>query len=65
MILGLVRAAALLIPVGSSASAQTAPKGTSEPVVSGPKVQGQTLRTANRNVERLDADDVPVPLAPL
>ncbi|HSC73591.1 MAG TPA: hypothetical protein VLB89_05445 [Gaiellaceae bacterium] len=47
MILGLVLAAALLVPVGSSASAQTAPKGTGEPTVSGPKVQGQTLRTTN------------------
>jgi hypothetical protein len=47
IIFGLVLAAALLVPVGSSASAQTAPKPTSEPVVSGPKVQGQTLRTTN------------------
>src|SRR5262245_51886772 len=47
IILGLVLAAALLVPVGSSASAQEAPKGTSEPVVSGPKVQGETLRTTN------------------
>jgi hypothetical protein len=47
IILGLVLAAALLVPVGSSASAQTAPKATSEPVVSGPKVQGQTLHTTN------------------
>jgi hypothetical protein len=47
IILGLVLAAALLVPVGSSASAQTAPKPTSEPAVSGPKVQGETLRTTN------------------
>ncbi len=47
LILGLVLAAALLVPVGSSASAQTAPKGTGEPTVSGPKVQGEMLRTTN------------------
>lgn len=47
LILGLVLAAALLVPVGSSASAQTAPKGTGQPTVSGPKVQGETLRTTN------------------
>jgi hypothetical protein len=47
MILGLVLAAALLVPVGSSASAQTAPKLEGQPVVSGPKVQGETLTTTN------------------
>jgi hypothetical protein len=47
LILGFVLAAALLVPVGSSASAQTAPKGTGEPTVSGPKVQGEALGTTN------------------
>jgi hypothetical protein len=47
IILGLVLAAALLVPVGSSASAQTAPSPKTEPVVSGPAVQGQTLTTTN------------------
>jgi len=47
IILGLMLAAALLVPVGSSASAQTAPQRAGDPVVTGPKVQGQTLRTTN------------------
>jgi hypothetical protein len=39
--------AALLIPAGGSAGLREAPKNTGEPQVSGPTVQGQTLRTTN------------------
>ena len=47
IILGLVLAAALLVPMGSSASRQAAPQPTGEPVVTGPAVQGETLSTTN------------------
>jgi hypothetical protein len=44
-ILGAALLAALLLPAASSARPQVAPRNTGEPTVSGPTVQGQTLRT--------------------
>jgi hypothetical protein len=46
-ILGAALLAALLLPAASSARPQVAPQNTGEPRVSGPTVQGQTLRTTN------------------
>jgi hypothetical protein len=47
LILTLVLAASLLIPAAGSASAQEAPQPTGEPVVTGNRVQGETLTTTN------------------
>lgn len=46
IILAMLLAAALYVPVAGSAT-QTAPRATGEPVVTGPAVQGQTLKTTN------------------
>src|SRR5918911_4922438 len=46
-ILGALLTGALLIPAGTSASPQTGPKNTGQPVVSGRTVQGETLTTSN------------------
>jgi hypothetical protein len=45
-ILAALLAAALFVPIAGSAT-QTAPQNTGQPNVSGPTVQGQTLRTSN------------------
>jgi hypothetical protein len=46
LILTVLLAAALFVPVAGSAT-QAAPQATSEPTVTGPTVQGQTLTTTN------------------
>jgi Ig domain of plant-specific actin-binding protein len=45
--LGAALVAALLIPAGSSARSQAAPKNVTEPKISGAAVQGRTLTTSN------------------